>query len=132
MHCVAKSRSRRRFDLNGQQPTPVLYYKVDFLTGGRSPVEYAGPRRASVAPGQKVVKDDIFKMAAGGSRTISQIERNAGVAPIEFGCLDQPLLLYDTVNLRNWSLTRHIIVRYFVRHENSKCAGTTAPSKKNT
>ena len=71
---VAEAGTGGGFDFDGKEAVAGLDHEVDFFADGGAPVEDFRGIEAGVAPGEKVVQDEVFQVGAAGLGFLAEVE----------------------------------------------------------
>jgi len=97
MHGIGEFRPRRRLPLDRQQATAGPDHEIHFLAASHSPVAELRALESRVAPGEQIVEHEVLEMGAARFRDCAKVQRDAGVASIQFRRLGEALRAVDGV-----------------------------------
>src|SRR5713101_4645360 len=101
---IVHSRPGSGLHFDRQKRTARLDDEVDFLPGGRPPVEHLRAIKADVPPGEQVVQYEILEMGADRLAETCQMERESCIGPIDFRSFDDAFRAIHRIGRQTYEL----------------------------
>src|SRR5690606_34436183 len=85
-----------RLHFDRQELAICLDHEVHFLADSRAPIAKLRVLDARIAPGEEIVQHQVLQVHATRLRP-GQVQRDAGITPVDLWCLDEPLGAVDGI-----------------------------------